>query len=166
MLSRLFRNQNLTLGGRIILQPLPPSQGYIVSAKLFPVEELIASPPFSSKPPAEAFVDSEEIARKLHFGQILDKPTLEFSFNLVSESGYCYLGITVFLFRESPKGLTAQLERFCLGNNPFNLSSGSLNVGDIRIPWPEIAIEEMQLFATFRPNESPEFYYDKGTNNE
>jgi len=162
VLSRLFRNRNLTLSGRIILQSLPPSQGRIVSAKLFPVEGLNAIPPYSSRPPGEAFLESDELARNVHIGQILDNPSLKFPFKLVSARGYYYLGITVFLFRESPDGLVAQLERFCLGKTPFYLNNDSLNVGDLMITWPDIAFEDMQIFAMFRPNEPPELYYDEG----
>jgi len=141
---------------------LPPSQGHIVSAKLFSVDGLNVSPPYSRRPPGEAFLESNEIARNVHIGQILDNPSLKFSFKLASERGYYYLGITVFLFRESPDGLVAQLERFCLGSTPFNLNNDSLNVGDLMITWPDIAFENMQKFATFRPNEPPELFYDEG----
>ena len=162
MLSRLFRNRNLTLSGRIILQSLPPSQGHIVSAKLFSVDGLNARSPYSGRLPGEAFLESEEIAKNVHVGQIVESPSLEFSFKLVSERGYYYLGITVILFRESQDGVVAQLERFCLGDKPFNLNTDSLNIGDLSIPWPEVAIEDMQIFATFRPNKPPELYDDYG----
>jgi len=161
VLSRLFRKPKLALGGRIILNSLPPSQGHIVKAILFPVEGLNAHPPYSGRPPGKAFIGSEEIAKNVHIGQIVENSSLEVSFNLVAERGYYYLGITVFLFRESPKGLVAHLERFCVGSSPFDLNTDSLSAGDLSIPWPDIAFKDMQVYATFRPNEPPELYDDE-----
>ena len=162
LLSRIFGKRRYELSGHFIIHCLPPSQGYIVNVKLFPVAGTASAPPFGGEPPAEAYEGSEEIDKDVHIGQTRERPSLEIPFKLKADAGYYYLGVSVILFRDGLDGLLGQLERFCFGSALLDLSSKHLDAGEFPIPWPDTKIEDMHRYATFRPGEPPEFHEPDG----
>jgi hypothetical protein len=162
MYSRFFGKRRYKLSGRFIIHSLPPSQGYIVYAKLFPVVCPSSASPFGGEPPAEAYEDSKKIAEVIHIGQTRERPNLEIPFKLKADAGYYYLGVSVILFRDGLDGLLAQLERFCFGNALLDLSSNHLDGGEFPISWPDTELEDMHRYATFRPGEPPEYHNSGG----
>jgi len=158
MFSGLFGKRRYKLNGRIIIHSLPPSQGYMVSLKLFPVAGPACPPPFGGEPPGEAFEGSVDLAKNIHIRQNLERPRLVIPFKLKPYAGYYYLGVTVFLFRDGLNGLMAQMERVCFGRPLLDLSSNHLDAGDFPIRWPDTSLEDLYQYAIFRPGKPPEFF--------
>ncbi len=161
LLSRLFgkrKKPRYEVSGRLFIHALPPSQGYFVNLKLLRVASPDTGPPYGGDPPAEAYEGAVEVAREEHLGETRQRPSIAVPFTLEAEAGYYYLGLSVILFREGAEGLLAQLERFCFGGVLLDLSHDHLDAGELPIPWPATKLEDMHRYATFRPNEPPEFY--------
>jgi hypothetical protein len=167
MLKRMFGSRKFTLEGRVVLNALPRSCGYMVQAVFFPVDGPNSPPPFDGEPPLEAYADAQaemivvvegEMDKDTRCPVFVTKPKIDIPFMLSINCGHYYMGFSVIIFRECDGELTAQKEVFFVRDLTISSIGDAVNVGDLSFTWPDTDCDDLFVYAKFEPNKEAQFY--------
>jgi hypothetical protein len=107
------------LEGTIAVAGLPPHRGLIVNLCFFPVSTAAAPAPYGGDPPAEAVIDSHEVAKQVDLNTESSQSSYDLPFAVERPAGYYYLQVRAILFRAQEGKVFAQAEQFFFARRPL-----------------------------------------------
>jgi len=140
--------------GSVSVADLPPHLGIMASLCFFEVSgPEDARPDPESLPPEESDdvhllakeVDLEKTARRVAF----IKP-----FEIEHKPGFFYIQLRVVLFRDSGKGVVAQVEPFFFNRRPLHVEESPQPPVLFSVSWPPTPLDRLHRHGRIRPNPS------------
>lgn len=140
-----------TLGGRVVIDGLPPSRGYIVTLYFFSVSDGDSEPPFSGDPPKSAFIDAAQVAHAVDLNQERNDRSVSIEFSVQRKAGWYFLDVGVILFRNQKGENHAQVEHFFFKKRPVLIPENNTVSLTLPVVWPAIPVENLHRYGVISP---------------